>query len=96
MTAAGPLDYVEGWQLAAELADQVRTRKAAADRASKAAADAIASSREAAADLTDVLGPWRSLMTALVDGAGHDGRHPLGPAIDAARVVLGLAVTPPE
>jgi hypothetical protein len=96
VTGPGPLDYAEGWQLAAELADHVRTTTAAADHASRIAAAAINASREAAADLTEVLGPWRELMTALVDGAGHDGKHPLAPAIERAREVLGLAVTPPE
>jgi hypothetical protein len=96
VTAPGPLDYAEGWQLAAELAEQVRARKAAADRASAAASAAIDASRAASGDLSEVLGPWRQLLIALADGAGHDGKHPLAPAIERAREVLGLAVTPPE
>ncbi len=93
---AGPLDYAEGWQLAAELGEQVRSRKAAHDRAGKASRAAIQAAGQAAEDLSDVLRPWRELVLALVDGAGHDGRHPLGPAIEAARLALGEDVTPPR
>jgi hypothetical protein len=88
VTAPGPLDYAEGWQLAAQLAEVVRDRKAAADAASAASRRAIEASAEASAQLSAVLGPWRELCTALVDGAGHDGRHPLGPAAEAARAAL--------
>ena len=83
-------EYAWGWALARRLGDEIRAREAVADRLGRDMEKARKAYAAAHEEAREALRPWRELVIALTDGAGHDGKHPLGPAVDAALEVLQI------
>lgn len=78
------LDRAQGWQLAAELGEQVRAAKLGADAAGTAADQAAAEYRVTRSAAESMDATLRALVAALISSG------PLGPAIERARQAVGL------